>query len=268
MNTSTNKSITSLNNPELKFLISLRKNKIRKSEKKSLAEGFRENNLLVSSDYQIDTLYICEELFVGENNYALIDSFNKKNIRIVTLSKKAFEAISYRDKPDGLLSLFIQKNLSVQEGTIKGPVLVADQIEKPGNLGTMIRTAKSLGIDNIICSDEITDFYNPNVIRASIGHLFSMNIISDSIPKVIELLTNNDYQVILLDPDAEKLINDFKPEKNFALVIGSEQYGISDNWKNMNHENLKIKSENDVDSINASAAAAIAMWELCKNEQK
>ncbi len=196
MNTSTSKSITSLNNPELKFLISLSKNKIRKSEKKSLAEGYRENNLLISSNYEIDTLYICEDLFVGDNNYALINAFNKKNIRIVTLSKKVFEAISYRDKPDGILSLFIQKNLSVVESVVNGPVLVADQIEKPGNLGTMIRTAKSLGIENIVCCDEITDLYNPNVIRASIGHLFTMNLLSDTSSNILNLLTKNNYQII------------------------------------------------------------------------
>ena len=265
MNTSANKSITSLNNPELKFLISLAKNKVRKTEKKSLAEGYRENNLLISSNYEIDTLYICEELFVGENNYELINAFNKKNIRIVTLSKKVFEAISYRDKPDGILSLFLQKNLSVIESNINGPVLVADQIEKPGNLGTMIRTAKSLGIENIICCDEITDFYNPNVIRASIGHLFTMNLISDTSSKIFDLLAKNKYQLILLDPEADALINNFEPKENFALVIGSEQYGISDNWKETEHQNLKIESKNDVDSINASTAAAIAMWELTKS---
>lgn len=88
MNISANKSISSLVNPELKFLISLSKNKIRKSENKSLAEGYRENKSLISSDYEIDTLYICEELFIGENNYSLISLFNKKNIRIVTLTKK------------------------------------------------------------------------------------------------------------------------------------------------------------------------------------
>ena len=228
MNTSANKSITSLNNPELKFLISLAKNKVRKTEKKSLAEGYRENNLLISSNYEIDTLYICEELFVGENNYEMINAFNKKNIRIVTLSKKVFEAISYRDKPDGILSLFIQKNLSVIKSNVKGPILVADQIEKPGNLGTMIRTAKSLGIENIICCDEITDFYNPNVIRASIGHLFTMNLISDTSSKIFDLLAKNKYQLILLDPEADALINNFEPKENFALVIGSEQYGISE----------------------------------------
>src|SRR6056300_1170067 len=136
MNISANKSISSLVNPELKFLISLSKNKIRKSENKSLAEGYREN------------------------------------IRIVTLTKKVFEAVSYRDRPDGILSLFIQKNLAINDAPLEGPILIADQIEKPGNLGTMIRTAKSLGVMNIFCSDEITDFYNPNVIRASIGHIF------------------------------------------------------------------------------------------------
>ncbi len=264
MNTSANKSITSLNNPELKFLISLAKNRIRKTEKKSLAEGYRENNLLISSNYEIDTLYICEDLFVGDNNYALINEFNKKNVRIVTLSKKVFEAISYRDKPDGILSLFIQKNLSVVESNLKGPVLVADQIEKPGNLGTMIRTAKSLGIENIICCDEITDFYNPNVIRASIGHLFTMNLISDISSKIFDLLTENNYQIILLDPESDTLINNFEPKENFALVVGSEQYGISDKWSGTESQSLKIESRNDVDSINASTAAAIAMWELTK----
>ena len=155
-------------------------------------------------------------------------------------------------------------NLSVIKSNVKGPVLVADQIEKPGNLGTMIRTAKSLGIENIICCDEITDFYNPNVIRASIGHLFTMNLISDTSSKIFDLLAKNKYQLILLDPEADALINNFKPKENFALVIGSEQYGISDNWKETAHQSLKIESKNDVDSINASTAAAIAMWELTK----
>ena len=82
MNISANKTITSLANPELKFLMSLSKNKSRKSENKSLAEGYRENRSLIASDYEVDTLYICEELFIGDNNYTLISLFNKKNIRI------------------------------------------------------------------------------------------------------------------------------------------------------------------------------------------
>jgi TrmH family RNA methyltransferase len=264
MNISANKTITSLANPELKFLMSLSKNKSRKSENKSLAEGYRENKSLIASDYEVDTLYICEELFIGDNNYTLISLFNKKNIRIVTLTKKVFEAVSYRDRPDGILSLFMQKDLTVNEEIVTGPILIADQIEKPGNLGSMIRTAKSLGMENIFCSDEITDFYNPNVIRASIGHLFTMNLVSDTTKKIINLLEKNKYQIILMDPESENLINDFKPEDNFALIIGSEQYGISEKWFEIQSIRLKINSLNNVDSINASTAAAISMWELLR----
>ena len=160
-----NKEISSLTNPELKFLISLRKNKIRRLEKKSLAEGYRENIQLINSDYDIDTLYICNELFVGENNSELIEKFRNKNVRIVELTKKVFSALSYRDKPDGLISLFFTKDLNIENVDLSGPVLVADAIEKPGNLGTMIRTARAFNFLNIISSDGVTDIYNPNVVR-------------------------------------------------------------------------------------------------------
>ena len=152
-----NKEITSLNNPELKFLISLRKNKNRRNENKSIAEGYRENVQLINSNYEIDTLYVCSELFVGNNNFELIDQFKIKQIRIVKLSKKVFNSLSYRDKPDGILSLFITKKLTIEDFNLSGPILVADSIEKPGNLGTMIRTARAFNFLNIISADGVTD---------------------------------------------------------------------------------------------------------------
>ena len=113
--------------------------------------------------------------------------FENKNIRIVQVALKVFKEISYRDKPDGIISIFdVNKNKLPK--TISGPILIPDQIEKPGNLGTMIRTSKSFGINNILLSDEITDVYNPNVIRASIGHLFNSNISSGSNDEIIALL--------------------------------------------------------------------------------
>ena len=257
MSNSINKYIESLNNPEYKFLISLKKNRNRKSENKSIAEGYRENSNLIDSSLNVDTLYICPEFFVGENNEKLIRKFKNKNIRIVKVASKVFKEISYRDKPDGMISVFdVNKN--------KLPKTISDQIEKPGNLGTMIRTSKSFGINNILLSDEITDVYNPNVIRASIGHIFNSNISSGSNDEIISLLEANDYQVLLLDPEGDESLEGFIPNQNFALVVGAEQYGISDNWFNSNYTSLFIRSTNNVDSINASTAAAIAMWELTK----
>ena len=157
MNNSINKYIESLNNPEYKFLISLKKNRNRKSENKSIAEGYRENSNLINSSLNVDTLYICPEFFVGENNEKLITKFENKNIRIVKVASKVFKEISYRDKPDGMISVFdVNKNKLPK--TISGPILIPDQIEKPGNLGTMIRTSKSFGINNILLSDETVSY--------------------------------------------------------------------------------------------------------------
>ena len=263
MNFSTDKQIDSLNNPEYKFLISLKKNRNRKSNNKSLSEGFRECYQLLDSKYEIDTLYFCSELFIGNNNQNLLQEHKESNIRIVEVSKKVFKAVSYRDRPDGFLSLFNTEYIGIPN-KINGPILIPDQIEKPGNLGTMIRTAKSFGINNIFVSDEITDIFNPNVIRSSIGHLFNMNISSGTNKEIIELLETQNYQIILLDPEGETSLENFKPDLNFALVVGAEQYGISDDWFESKHVSLSIRSTNNVDSLNASTAAAIGMWELTK----
>ena len=208
-------------------------------------------------------MYFCNELFIGENNIDLIDEYEQQNIRIVKVSEKVFRAMSYRDRPDGFITVFNTKYLGLPN-KINGPILIPDQIEKPGNLGTMIRTAKSFGINNIFLSDEITDIFNPNVIRASIGHIFNMNICSGSNNQIINFLNSNSYQIILLDPEGEKSLENFKPEYNFALVVGAEQYGISDEWYENESIALSIRSTNGVDSLNASTAAAIGMWELTK----
>ena len=263
MNFSVDKQIDSLNNPEYKFLVSLKKNRNRKSNNKSLAEGFRECYQLIESRYEIDTLYFCSDLFIGNNNQNLLEEYRKSNVRIVQVSKKVFNAMSYRDRPDGFISLFNTEHIGITS-EINGPILIPDQIEKPGNLGTMIRTAKSFGINNIFLSDEITDIFNPNVIRASIGHIFNMNICSGSNNKIIDFLNSINYQILLLDPEGEKSLENFKPEYNFALVVGAEQYGISNEWFENESISLSIRSTNDVDSLNASTAAAIGMWELTK----
>ena len=258
-----NKNITSYKNPEYKFLISLKKNRNRKSEMKSIAEGYRENLQLIESNYEVDSLYICNSLLIGDNNEELIQKFIAKNIRIVEVSEKIFKEISYRDRPDGILTLFNTKYHQISNN-LSGPILIPDQIEKPGNLGTMIRTSKSFGINNIILSDEVTDIFNPNVIRSSIGHIFNTNIWSSTNQELISILNKKDYQILLLDPDGEVDIEEFKPNINFALVVGAEQYGISDNWFESRHTSIRIRSTNNVDSLNASTAAAIGMWELTK----
>jgi len=200
---------------------------------------------------------------MGKNNEELVNRFINKDIRIVEVSEKIFKEISYRDRPDGIISLF-NTSYKTNPNKVNGPILIPDQIEKPGNLGTMIRTSKSFGINNIFLSDEVTDIFNPNVIRSSIGHIFNTNIWSGSNQELISILEKNHYQILLLDPDGDKDIEEFNPSLNWALVVGAEQYGISDPWFDISHSALRIRSTNNVDSLNASTAAAIGMWELTK----
>jgi len=131
----------------------------------------------------------------------------------------------------------------------------------------MIRTARAFNYLNIIAANGVTDIYNPNVIRSSIGHIFNINIFSEDSQETVSILKNLNYDIISLDPYSKKSIKSYKPKKNYALVVGSEQYGISDIWKKNSSELLMIDSINQVDSLNASGAAAIGMWELYKNHE-
>ena len=261
-----NKIITSLANPEVKFISSLKKNTNRKKNKKTIVEGYKENKSLIESGRAVDSLYICKELIHDGEGEELTDSFAKRGVRIVEVSEKPFVHISYRDKPDGFISIFpiYEQKLSDLSTEDTKKILIADQIEKPGNLGAMLRSAKAFGFNTVLVCDGKTNVFNPNVIRASIGHLFSMNVITSSSSEVITYLDNNEIEIILLDPTSEKSIKSYRTNKRFALVVGSEHEGLSKKWFDEKNTRLKIDSSVDIDSINASTAASIAMWELGK----
>ena len=259
-----NKIISSLANPEIKFISSLKKNTNRKESGKTIVEGYRENKSLIESGRSVESLYICEELIRDADGIELIDNFSNRGIRIVKVSKKPFLHISYRDKPDGFISIFPiykQKLTDLNPGDMKR-ILIADQIEKPGNLGAMLRSAKAFGFNTVLVCDEKTNVFNPNVIRSSIGHLFSMNVITAPSYEIVQFLNQNNIQIILLHPESNDSIKSHSPSNKLALVVGSEDKGLSKNWLDTDNIRLNINSSGEVDSINASTAAAIAMSEL------
>lgn len=259
-----NKTISSLANPEIKFISSLKKNTNRRKSKKTIAEGYRENKSLFESGRTVECLYICKELVRDGDGKELIDGFRSRGVRIVEVLEKPFIHISYRDKPDGFISIFPiyeQKLTDLGVEDMKR-ILIADKIEKPGNLGAMLRSAKAFGFNTVLVCDEKTNIFNPNVIRSSIGHIFSMNVVTLPSQEAIEFLNHNNVEIILLDPQSQESIKSFHTSKRISLVVGSEDKGLSNNWLNSKHTPLRIDSSAEIDSINASNAAAIAMWEL------
>ena len=171
--------ITSLQNPKIKDAVRLRDRKARDEMDRFLIEGYRELKRAVDAGYKVETLFFCPGFFLGTNERALIE---KSGAEAIECTEEVFAKISYRDRPDGLLAVAPEmhrtlSDLKVLLASLKNPFLViAESIEKPGNLGTILRSADAAGVDAVIVCDPTTDIHNPNVVRSSVGTLFTVPV--------------------------------------------------------------------------------------------
>ena len=172
--------LTSVHNPQVKQILHLRERHERDNTALFLIEGYREILRAADAGWTLDKLFTCDDLFLGSNEPVLIDRIASRGTAVITTSEKVFRKISYRDRPDGLLAIAPQKKLTLNDlqKLRKGPKLpfyvVAEAIEKPGNLGTILRSSDAVGVSGLIVCDRCTDIYNPNVVRASVGTLFTV----------------------------------------------------------------------------------------------
>lgn len=260
------KAVTSTANPRVKQIVKLRNARTRRETKLFLVEGFREVTRALEANLVIEELWFCPDLYLGENEPAVVANAREHGAETIEASKEVFEKISYRDRPDGLLAVCRQFDTSL--GRIElGPqplILVVESIEKPGNLGTMIRAAGAAGVDAVIAADPATDVFNPNVVRSSIGTCFLVPLAVASTEDAIEWLQQNDVKICAATPDAT-LAHWDAPLQTGAIVIGSEQYGLSKTWLEAADERVKIPMPGRViDSLNAAASAAVLLFEAVR----
>src|SRR5208283_3730215 len=168
--------ITSMQNPRLKRLVRLRDRRARDEERAFLVEGYREVRRALERKVRLDELYFSRDWFLGENEPALLSGAEAAGARLFELSKEAFAKVAYRERPDGILAVAPQWARGLGDLALPAQpfVLVVEAIEKPGNLGTILRSADAAGCDAVIVCDPVTDLFNPNVVRASTGVLFSV----------------------------------------------------------------------------------------------
>lgn len=257
--------ITSSQNPKIKTLNKLyAKASFRKSEGLFIVEGKREVKRAVKSGYQLETLFYCPE--VGHSKDQKLQSELKIDDRkIIVISQSIFENLAYREFSDGIIAVFKSQsnsldNLKLSENPL---ILVVETVEKPGNLGAIFRTADAANVDAIIVCDPKTDLYNPNVIRASVGCVFSVPFATGSSEEVFEWLKNkqiNLYGAALL---ANKVYYSVDYKKPTAIVVGSESDGLSEFWlKNTNQ--IKIPMSGIADSLNVSVSTAVIIFEAVR----
>lgn len=258
--------IDSVSNPRIKALVRLRERRHRDQSSTFLIEGYRELTRAVDAGVDLETLFVCESLFIGGNEAGLLERVLNAGSEIVTVSEPAFRRSSYRDRPEGLLAVARQFHTEIERIALTGSplILVVEAIEKPGNLGTMLRTADAADVSGVIVCDPTTDPYNPNVVRASLGTLFTVPLAITSTATAVSTLRAAGVTTVATTPDADALLWDIDLRGPLALVIGSEQYGLSQDWLATSTHRARLPMAGSADSLNAAMAAGISLFEAVR----
>lgn len=253
--------LTSSQNPKIKLAKKLWKRSEREESDLFLIEGYRE--LSRSQSIEIEALFICEELFLGSNEEALIASLKAP---IYPCSAPLFRSLSYRDRPDGLLAIAKQRHLTLADiPTSQNPFfVVAEAIEKPGNLGTILRSSDAAKVDAVIVCDRCTDIHNPNVVRASVGTLFTQPVIEAEGEETLRWLKKQNIAILAATPSATTTYTDVDLTQGVAIVVGTEQYGLSARWMEGADLQVKIPMLGVADSLNVAMATTLLLYEVMR----
>lgn len=260
--------ITSLQNPRVKQLVKLRERRERDDAGLFLIEGYREVRRALEKGVQPREFYYAPEWFLGENEPALIEQARQAGAQLFELSKEAFAKVAYRERPDGLLAVGTQWKHALADLKLGAPpfLLVVESIEKPGNLGTILRSADAAGCDAVIVCDPVTDIFNPNVVRASTGVLFSVPIVVTDSLAVHTWLKEKDIRIVATTPDTPDIYTKADLRGPLAIVMGSEQYGLSEFWLKGSHQLVRIPMAGQADSLNVAMATIITLFEAVRQK--
>ena len=264
-------AITSLQNPQIKDAVKLQHRKTRDDSGTFLIEGYRELSRAVSAGVCILKLFICPSFFLGENEGALIDQIEHCGGQVIKCNPSVFEKLSYRDRPDGLIAIAVQMDITLtilEEKMGKNPLLIiAESIEKPGNLGTIMRSADGVGADGVIVCDRCTDIYNPNVVRASVGTLFTLPVVEASGKETVEWVKKHNIQIVATSPHAKIDYTEASLRGPVAIVVGTEQLGLSESWMQLADVSVSIPMKGVADSLNVSTATTLMLYEVLRQRK-
>ena len=258
--------ITSASNDRIKRLVRLRNRRQRDLTGLFLVEGYRELLRAAGAGVEVIEVYSCPELFLGNNDAELLERLRSRGAGVVTVAPGPFRKASYRDRPEGLIG--VARAFDVSLGRLDPPasplMLVVESIEKPGNLGTMLRTAQAAGADAVIVCDPATDPFNPNVVRASLGTLFDVPLAVASTPDTLAWLAGRGIATVAASPAADLPHHRADLSGAVALVVGSEQYGLTAAWLEGADHRVVIPMPGSVDSLNAAVSAGILLFEAAR----
>ena len=256
--------ISSLQNPAIKNVVKLSKNRERQQQQLFVIEGARELSLALRSNYTVESVYVCREMFEKTKYPDVLNSFPDSIISEIT--PVVFEKIAYRENSDGVVTLAKPKSHTLNDLKLsQNPfVIILESVEKPGNLGAILRTADAAGVDAVIVCDPQTDLYNPNVVRSSVGGLFTVQTAVCSSNDAIAWLEANKVTSYAAELQAAEFYQDVDFTQPSAIVMGTEAEGLTDFWLKNTTKRIKIPMRGKIDSLNVSVSTAVLTFEAMR----
>jgi len=260
-------AITSLANPTIKHAVKLRQRSHRDECGQMLVEGYRECKRALDNGYQPMMLFYCEALYLKNlHEPVIVQRCRELGAEIYACTAPVFEKLAYRERPDGLLMVGPHLTRKLTDLTLPehALVVVAESIEKPGNLGTILRSADAAGVHAVIVCDRCTDIHNPNVVRASTGTLFSLPVIEASSDETLTFLREHGFCILATTPHTEHLHCDVTLTGNVVIAVGTEQYGLTEKWMKAADLRVRIPMLGLADSLNVASATTILLFEAVR----
>ncbi|HAH58228.1 MAG: RNA methyltransferase [Lentimicrobiaceae bacterium] len=254
--------ISSFQNPRIKNLLLLQqKSRERRKQQLVVVEGLREIGIAVSNDFKLVQLYVCPEIADPASFASLSDNDNTTFI-----SKAVFETLAYREGSDGCIAVLEPKNLSLIDVKLRATplLIVLEAVEKPGNLGAILRTADAVQADAVIICDPLTDLYNPNVIRSSIGCIFALQVVTCSSVEAMSWLKEHKFTTYAAELTASRPYHQFDYTCPTAFVLGTEADGLTQQWIDFCDHRVIIPMSGSIDSLNVSVSTAVLAFEALR----
>jgi RNA methyltransferase, TrmH family len=259
--------ITSLQNPHIKQCVKLQQRKSRDREQQMVVEGYRAICSALQNGYPLTTLYYAPELFYGNAEPKLLNSAQTAGASLIEVAAAPFAKMTTAPRPDGLLAVAPQRRRSLAEyrpDRADFLFLIAEAVEKPANLGAIIRSADGAGADALILCDPHVDIFNPDVIRASVGTYFSLPLLCATSTEAIRWCRARGILTLAATPQANIRYTDVDMRGAVAIAVGNEQHGLSVDWLQGADVGVKLPMYGQINSLNVAVAAAILLYEVVR----
>lgn len=265
--------ITSLVNDRIKHVVKVRERKLKSERNLTIVDGFREFKMASLGKIRCEEVFLCRDLLTKEEWHELTHPEGKLEQYILAnravcyeVTKDVFAKISFGERDSGVLALIEPKEQSLEQLEFKDRALmvVVESVEKPGNLGAILRSCDGVGVDAVLVCDQKTDIYNPNVIRSSLGTIFTLPVLSVTNDEAFLFLKKNKIKICATLPEAKTVYSKVDFNQAVALIVGSEDKGLSEFWESKADIQIRIPMKGKADSLNVSVSTAVLLYEVLR----